>query len=192
VNGIVLQAECLPAYTKTGWGVSCAIIEASIRTNPSGLCGLDTDDHVRLVQHTGGRGGRRGGPRGPGRRSKARLPALAVTLTALHGRHERDRPVRLLLRVESRGAGARPASHGIELPTAEREEILAAYHELAVFDDVRTPGSVSGPLSEQSLCRILCETEGHTIITLGGSFWPVSCPDFPALLMIGTPHAAYR
>jgi len=29
------------------------------------------------------------------------------------------------------------ASHGIELPTAEREEILAAYHELAVFDDVR-------------------------------------------------------
>jgi 2-haloacid dehalogenase len=29
------------------------------------------------------------------------------------------------------------AHHGIELPEAEREEILAAYHELAVFDDVR-------------------------------------------------------
>jgi len=29
------------------------------------------------------------------------------------------------------------ASHGIEMPAAEREEILAAYHELTVFDDVR-------------------------------------------------------
>lgn len=29
------------------------------------------------------------------------------------------------------------ASHGIELPKAEREEVLATYHELAVFDDVR-------------------------------------------------------
>jgi 2-haloacid dehalogenase len=29
------------------------------------------------------------------------------------------------------------ASHGIDLPAAEREEILGAYHELAVFDDVQ-------------------------------------------------------
>jgi len=29
------------------------------------------------------------------------------------------------------------AHHGIEMPAAEREEILAAYHDLAVFDDVR-------------------------------------------------------
>ena len=29
------------------------------------------------------------------------------------------------------------ASHGRDLPKAEREEILAAYHELAVFDDVQ-------------------------------------------------------
>jgi len=29
------------------------------------------------------------------------------------------------------------ASHGIDMPAAEREEILAVYHELAVFDDVR-------------------------------------------------------
>lgn len=30
------------------------------------------------------------------------------------------------------------AAHGVDLPSAERDEILAVYHELEVFDDVRS------------------------------------------------------
>jgi hypothetical protein len=29
------------------------------------------------------------------------------------------------------------AAHGVDLPDAERDETLAVYHELEVFDDVR-------------------------------------------------------